>query len=57
MFKDIQGVTPNYFSERIDINFDVYDYDAREIYCMNVYLRIIHKGIFGNSCWNLGGKL
>ena len=49
MFKAIHGITPNYFSDRIDMHFDIHGNNTREAGSMNVYLPTVHKEMYKNS--------
>ena len=56
MFKVIHGIAPKYFSDWIDMHFDIHCYDTREAGSMNVYLPTVHKEIYKNSFLYLGCK-
>ena len=57
MFKAINGISPHYLSDRIDMHFDIHGYNTREAGSMNVYLPAVHKEIYRNSFLYSGGKL
>ena len=58
MFKAIHGIAQHYLSDRIDMHFDIHDYNTRKAGSMNVYLPAVHKEIYRNSFFLYsGGKL
>ena len=54
MFKAIHGIAPNYFSDRIDMHFDIHGYNTREAGSINVYLPTVHKEMYKNSFFIFG---
>ena len=57
MFKSIHGIAPDYLSDRVIMNVDMYGYDTRSVNNMNVYLPRVNKEPYKNSLMYVGGLL
>ena len=49
MFEAIHEIALSYFSDRIDMRFNVRDYDTRDAGWLNLYLPTVHKAIYNNG--------